>query len=253
MNYVISLKDADERRLHISNEFEKHNLNFKFFDAITVKEVDAYAKKFDIKFDDNMLTQVEKACFLSHIVICENFLKSNLEYIAVFEDDVILGIHSNHFLADFSWTPSNIDFIKIEKFEKNAFMSLKTINIGYCRFLRLLKGKHLGAAGYILSRNAAQIILNSVYGKFINKPIDVIIFEDKILSKEYKIYQMVPSLVIQAGRLSKGALPSQLQGERCTRKIVVPKEKINIQLKLKRELFRVIKNIWKLFCKVKFN
>src|SRR5690554_5705052 len=102
MNYVISLKNADERRLHILNEFKKHNLNFIFFDAVTVDEIEHYSKKFNISFDDNLLTKVEKACFLSHIAILDNFLKSDFNQVGVFEDDVILGENSNYFLSNYN-------------------------------------------------------------------------------------------------------------------------------------------------------
>lgn len=30
-NFVISLKSAKERREHINNEFDEHNVNFEFF------------------------------------------------------------------------------------------------------------------------------------------------------------------------------------------------------------------------------
>ncbi|QIC68111.1 glycosyltransferase family 25 protein [Acinetobacter schindleri] len=252
MNYVISLKNADERRIHIINEFKKHNLNFLFFDAITVNEVNKYAEKFKINFNNEMLTNVEKACFLSHIELYSQLIEKKLDFICVFEDDVILGRDASSFFSNYNWCPKNVDIIKVEKFEDKAFMGLKKINVGKSRYLRVLKGKHLGTAGYIVTFNGVKKIMEYISNHSIANPIDVILFEENILNGNLKILQMTPSLTIQADRLYKGILPSQIQAERSDRKIIIFKNKLSFIGKVKRESFRLLKNMWMSACKINF-
>lgn len=67
-NYVISLTTASDRRKHIQNEFDKQNISFEFFDAITPNQIDEYCIKFDLTINKtNKLSDAEKACLLSHV------------------------------------------------------------------------------------------------------------------------------------------------------------------------------------------
>ena len=50
MNFVISLNTAIDRRKHIKNEFEKYNINYKFFDAVNKATLQDYQNKFGIIF-----------------------------------------------------------------------------------------------------------------------------------------------------------------------------------------------------------
>lgn len=63
-NYVISLTTASDRREHIQNEFDKQNISFEFFDAITPNYIDEYCTKFDLTLANTIkLSGGEKACF----------------------------------------------------------------------------------------------------------------------------------------------------------------------------------------------
>ena len=56
---VISLESATERRKHISNEFNKHNINYEFFDALTSDMAHTYAKSLAININDAAITSGE--------------------------------------------------------------------------------------------------------------------------------------------------------------------------------------------------
>ncbi|MGO9171467.1 MAG: hypothetical protein ACLP7P_05835 [Rhodomicrobium sp.] len=54
---------------------------------------------------------------------------------------------------------------------------------------------HPGAAGYIIGRDAAAMLLSQT--EVLSRPIDHILFEDLLLEEQFKIYQLIPALCIQ--------------------------------------------------------
>lgn len=117
MNFVISLKSAEKRRNHIKNEFDKKSIHFNFFDAVTINELDDIQKKLDIDLSLSNLTDLEKACFLSHVSLWVKLLESNEKFITIFEDDVVLSNKNvKFFLENNEWIPNHLDILKIEFF-----------------------------------------------------------------------------------------------------------------------------------------
>ena len=51
---VISLETAIERRAHIQGEFEKQNINYTFFSALTPKLAQPLAEKMNLIFSQNV-------------------------------------------------------------------------------------------------------------------------------------------------------------------------------------------------------
>ncbi|HFA7349592.1 TPA: glycosyltransferase family 25 protein, partial [Neisseria gonorrhoeae] len=92
-NHVISLASAAERRAHIADTFGSRGIPFQFFDALMPSErlERAMAELVPGLSAHPYLSGVEKACFMSHAVLWEQALDEGLPYIAVFEDDVLLG------------------------------------------------------------------------------------------------------------------------------------------------------------------
>ena len=253
MNFVISLNTAIDRRKHIKNEFEKYNINYKFFDAVNKATLQDYQNKFGIIFNDEKFMSSEKACFLSHVALWDYCVSHNLEYIAVFEDDIYLSVNAKKLLNNFNRIPRGLDLIKLEKFEDAVLMSFKKINIQDEFVLRLLKCKHLGTAGYILSNKAARLLINQVRGSIQENPIDELIFNLNIQNNFLSVHQLVPSLVMQADKLGVGKLCSQIQLERANRVTSIKKIKKNFSYKIKNEYIRVMKQFKMIFCKIQFD
>ncbi|MCI3199982.1 glycosyltransferase family 25 protein [Neisseria meningitidis] len=92
-NHVISLSSAAERRAHIAETFGSRGIPFQFFDALMPSErlEQAMAELVPGLSAHPYLSSVEKACFMSHAVLWKQALDEGLPYIAVFEDDVLLG------------------------------------------------------------------------------------------------------------------------------------------------------------------
>lgn len=213
-NYVISLTTATERREHIKNEFSKQDIPFEFFDAITPELIKSTCDQLGIHLVNNQrLSNGEKGCFLSHVYLWQKMVDENLEYIAIFEDDVYLGENAALFLSNINWL-KDIDFniIKLETWQELVHLDKKSRSIQN-RHLKLLKSTHVGACGYIISQHGAKYVLNYIQ----SLPHDYIFALDHIifgaLLKQLKIYQLSPALTIQADRYNQ-QFTSQLEFER---------------------------------------
>lgn len=195
-NYVISLATAQNRREHITQEFAKQNMPFDFFDAVIPKTSFDMANKLNLDINHhNDLSPNEISCFLSHVSLWQKAIDENLDYIAIFEDDVYLSNTANQFLSNTNWIPSDVHIIKIEKINEkiNKLKNTKMINKHQ---LGKLSCVHIGAGGYILSSKAIKSLLNFIKNKPIEH-IDQILFRDYFTSGEYDIWQINPVLCIQ--------------------------------------------------------
>ena len=241
-NFVISLTSAQDRREHINSEFSKHNVTFEFFDALTPDLACAYAQTLDIKIDNSTLTSGELACFMSHASVWQQMIDQTIPYLAIFEDDVHLGEDAEYILNSIEWINPDWNIIKIEAFSKKALLSKISYDVlSNKRWITQLKGKNLGAAGYILSLKGAKLLLKYMLNHKL-QPVDEIIFDIFISQKLEPIYQMIPALcaqkmIVEEGR-NKIALPSSLEQDRRTRMKSGRKKGLS---KVKKEAGRMIR------------
>ncbi|MFC0819812.1 glycosyltransferase family 25 protein [Moraxella marmotae] len=237
-NYVISLTTADVRRQHITQEFGKQNIAFEFFDAITPKDIDELAAKFNPYLKDStLLTDGEKACFLSHVCLWQKMIDDDLDYMAVFEDDVYLGENAGVFLADTGWLDGlGIDYLKTETFLQERKLAKDAINLPDNRVAKILREPHLGTAGYIISKQVAKSLLDFIQQLDTHalKPIDHLMFEEYSKTKTaIPIYQMLPAIVAQEFILypNRDTLPSDLKQSRDQRVKNKPKRPLSAKIK----------------------
>ncbi|HEZ0471006.1 TPA: glycosyltransferase family 25 protein [Neisseria meningitidis] len=205
-NHVISLASAKERRAHIADTFGARGIPFQFFDALMPSEAleQAMAELVPGLSAHPYLSSVEKACFMSHVVLWKQALDEGLPYIAVFEDDVLLGEGAEQFLAEDAWLQERFDpdsafIVRLE----TMFMHVLTSPSGVAdyggRAFPLLESEHWGTAGYIISRKAMRFFLQH----FVMlqpeqiKPIDLMMFSDFFDKEGVLVYQVSPALCAQ--------------------------------------------------------
>ena len=205
-NHVISLASAAERRAHIAATFGARGIPFQFFDALMPSEEleQAMAELVPGLSAHPYLSSVEKACFMSHVVLWKQALDEGLPYIAVFEDDVLLGEGAEKFLAEDTWLEERFDpdsafIVRLE----TMFMHVLTSPSGVAdyggRAFPLLESEHWGTAGYIISRKAMRFFLQH----FVMlqpeqiKPIDLMMFSDFFDKEGVLVYQVSPALCAQ--------------------------------------------------------
>ncbi len=180
------------------------------------------------------LTRYELAVALSHNAAWQRLLASGAQHCCVLEDDVVLSPDFAEFAGNASWVPSDASIVKIEALSRRKlFLGPQKSEFGARALLPLLS-THLGAAGYIIGREAARILLDRT--TIISRPIDHILFEDILADRAFKIYQMVPALCVQEREItSPDALSPDLQSTIQSKK---RKSRLSIRQRMLRELTR---------------
>lgn len=194
--FVISLEmNNEKRRTHIQNEFAKHNISFKFFNAITPSQLPEVTSKFNINTDNSPLTQGELACLFSHLSLYLYMIEKNLEKICIFEDDIYLSKDSEIVINEIANSSLTFDILKLEKslpYIKTSFFPVHRLKSKFN--LYSLKSKHLGSAGYIISLDFVKCLFKN--RAISHQPIDILLF-DKLLNNNFKIWQILPAVCVQ--------------------------------------------------------
>lgn len=255
-NYVISLETAQQRREHITQEFSDKGINFEFFDALFPSpKLDEEINRLlpNLSLQDN-LTIGEKACFMSHISLWKKCLDDNLDYIAIFEDDVFMGKNSDAFLSTDLWLKERFSenesyIIHLETFVFPSKYKRSNIKPYYGRKFHIMSSMHFGAAGYIISKSAIKYLFKLFlsYKPSQLEPIDMLIFERLLNDKNLVVYQLSPAICIQENRLYQTGLKlkSQLEDDRAKLLKTIKKDRKakNIFSKVGRELFRLKRRV----------
>lgn len=150
--YIISLVRALDRREKIQKSLETFNHTYSFFDAVdgsNKPSIEELKLKYNSTLADN-----HAACAISHIMLLEQFLKSNDKYIIILEDDAKIlkklptNVDEVESMFDDINNPDNIDLLYLH----NRVRCSKTYKItGGC-----------GTESYICSRIGASKIINAL-------------------------------------------------------------------------------------------
>lgn len=206
--YVINLDRSPDRLKRVERIFGELNLGFTRIPAIDGRKLD---DKFVYDVRQNQtwpdpLTRGEIACFLSHRAALQKVASSDDAFAAIFEDDVVLSKDAAYFLAKDDWISPTADIVKIETHGKKVWLGkAQTLPNGY--FIAPLKSRHIMAAGYIVSKEAAKK-LDTMMEK-ITFPFDHFLFNPKChVFEHFEMWQLDPAIVRQGG------LKSTLENDR---------------------------------------
>jgi glycosyl transferase family 25 len=123
-----------------------------------------------------VLPKGDKCCTLSHRRAWETFVASGETHAAIFEDDVILAPNAAALLCDDGWIAPGIGLVKLEQYGPPSQRVLVgppcAVKPGYR--IAPLYSRHTGAAAYILSREAAKMLLADV--RLYTLPVDHLLF-----------------------------------------------------------------------------
>ncbi|MER9354364.1 glycosyltransferase family 25 protein [Mesorhizobium sp. M0514] len=156
------------------------------------------------------LTRPEIACFLSHRKCWQIIADGADQYGAVFEDDAAFKSDAGSILSNDGWVPRDADIVKLETmFGQVRLGRIGSIGNGYA--VGRLVGEHLGTAGYVISKAAAQKLLGRI--RHLKEPIDLTLFSPNSLTfASNKTYQLAPALCVQSQRLpGRTANSTQIQ------------------------------------------
>jgi len=144
------------------------------------------------------IPQGDKACLLSHRRAWELFLAGGESHAVFLEDDVRLSASAPALLASGNWIPADAAVVKLEHYGPagqrvllgNIRKAAEDFRLG-----RMLS-RHTGAAAYILSRGAAEILLRQT--RF-DLPVDHLLFNpnNSRLFASLSPWQLVPAIARQ--------------------------------------------------------
>jgi len=118
------------------------------------------------------IPQGDKACLLSHRLAWEMFVAGGESHAVFLEDDVRLSASAAALLASNGWVPSDVAVVKLEHYGPAGQRVLldKIRAVGEDFQLGRMLSRHTGAAAYVLSRRAAELLLRQT--RF-SLPVDV--------------------------------------------------------------------------------
>jgi glycosyl transferase, family 25 len=193
---VISLARETIRRARMKQMFESIGLDFQFVEGVVGATISDQTFKQFVHRDSWNLSRPEVGCLLAHAAAWELVISNDNDATLILEDDV-------HFSSDFAQV---IDSLKVDQNRMSVYR-LETMlsivdastfveqQIGH-RQLRALHSLHVGCAGYILSRKAAQFLLSKL--PEMKHAVDIEVFSKEVgFASNFTIYQVIPACVIQ--------------------------------------------------------
>jgi glycosyl transferase family 25 len=196
--YLINLSRRPDRREAMENQARRLGLNLTRLEALDARE----AKELDRWFEGNgplgVIPKGDQCCSLSHRLAWQRLVESGDAYAAVLEDDVALSARAPVVLQDANWIPPDTDLIKLEHYgpaSQSVLLSdFKDVGQGFR--LGRMRSRHTGAAAYILSRRAAELLL--AIPRF-DLPVDHLLFNPNN-SKSFahlRPWQLLPTVARQ--------------------------------------------------------
>lgn len=172
--YVISLKNATERRAFMQRQLNKLGLDFEFFDAINgndiaPNEIKNLLVKQSVwaRYSYNPITPGELGCSLSHRAILKKIAGGDDEYAVIFEDDAKIEERFLTFLEELPSLKLNWDIISLTSCRRPV---VKLATLG--------NDIEFGCPKYAVYRSMAYVIKKEACEKFlasyprISRPID---------------------------------------------------------------------------------
>ncbi|MDC0658403.1 glycosyltransferase family 25 protein [Leisingera sp. SS27] len=198
--YLIGLQQATGRAALMQQELDQAGLSAVRIDAVDSTQVSRGEMLQQCASEGNWgyFQTKDMACTLSHAKAWEAFLASDADVALILEDDVFLSPDTGAWLADLSWWPADAGIVKFERWRaKKLQVALGKGGFTHLgREVRPMLSRHAGGAAYVISRKAAQHLLDS-------RPFCITLdnllfnFDASRPARSIKVYQVQPALAEQ--------------------------------------------------------
>jgi glycosyl transferase family 25 len=198
--YLINLGRRPDRLTAMMARAEGLGLVLERVEAVDAAAVEPDA--LDRWFEDGgplgEIPRGDKACLLSHRLAWQKFLGGGDSHAVFLEDDVLLSRDAGALLTDQDWIPAGAAVVKLEHYgpkgQRVLLTNLRATRDGF-QTGRMLS-RHTGAAAYILSRPAAELLLGQT--RF-DLPVDHLLFNpnNSALFARLAPLQLLPAVARQ--------------------------------------------------------
>ena len=208
----INLDRATGRRTHMEAEAARTGLPLSRQEATDGRAMspETYERWHPKAGGMHRLSPLEVACFLSHRAAWAEIAEGAAPYGAVFEDDLTFADDAANNLTRDDWIPAGADLIKIETTARKAMLAPPFLDQPNGRMLARLTSRHLGAGGYVLSRDFARRLLAATDP--IAVPVDYALFSEPLAAVPgASLWQLSPAICVQQVRTSEQFLPKDAE------------------------------------------
>lgn len=163
--FVISLKKAKNRRIHISNMMKKYGIDFEFFDAFDADfsippNIPHFAETL-IKTNPVRFNKGAVACTYSHYGVYRHIVENNIEKACILEDDALL---TSNFFDEIVESASKRKALILLNYKSTVHIDLKKeaeVTGGYALYaINNMSRKIFSAAAYIITNDICKKILD---------------------------------------------------------------------------------------------
>lgn len=197
---MTNLERAGDRRLHMKSEMAEAGIDVTFhpaFDYTQHGEAEIQARC-NSEGPWGTFHTPNMAATITHAQAWERFLASEASHCLVMEDDIFISPDLGTWLENLDWWPADADIVKLECWRSpNTKVLMEAPKTGYRgRTVSRILSRHMGAAGYMLTRSAAKRLLAS---QPFNMVVDHILFNTNAspTARSMKIYQIMPAMIVQ--------------------------------------------------------
>jgi glycosyl transferase family 25 len=215
--FIINLKKDIDRKAHLITICKKHNLDYRFIEAVNGNLLDKseineiYSEEKAIKQIGKPLTKGEIGCALSHLSIYKTMVKENIEKAIIFEDDIDIDDNFNKVIKHIDNLQKDWElvllgynaYIKKEEDNISSYRYQKTL-VEHYKSVRLLD-KAYSAYAYLLNLKGAKKLIG--YLETLTQPIDYLTGDENYIN----VYALKPRIVRVNPQLD---ITSNLQDER---------------------------------------
>ena len=196
--FVINLVRRPDRLAAMTEAAGRLDLRFTRIEAVDAGAAGPLDEYFAPSGPLGEIPRGDKACLLSHRAAWEAFVAGGQPHAAFLEDDVVFAPEAGRFLKDANWIPAGMEVVKLEHYgpagQSVLLSDFRDVGDGFA--LGRMHSRHTGAAAYILSREAAQILL--AQNRF-NLPVDHLLFNpnNSPLFAKLVPWQLLPAVARQ--------------------------------------------------------
>ena len=197
---MVNLTRATDRRAHMQAALAKAGVTSTMHPAVDCREVseDKIYAQVSLEGPWGYMHPPAAACTLSHLLIWERFLATDKTHCLILEDDIHMADDLGQWVDDLGWWPEDADIVKLERWRGRTLKILLDQNakthLG--RRIARMYTRHVGSAGYIINRHAAEVLLAQ---RPLPMTVDNLLFNQNAspAAKRLTIYQIAPALVTQ--------------------------------------------------------